>query len=64
MRNIMPDNKSKQGARDRSRVAGNEGYEVNYFATKHGITRAQARADWPDRGNDQAKLTGRVRSCK
>ena len=31
----MPDNKSKRGARDRSRVAGGEAYEVNYFARKH-----------------------------
>ena len=38
----MPDNKSKRGARDRSRVAGGEAYEVNYFARK--IIK-QARAD-------------------
>lgn len=25
------------------RVAGNEGYEVNYFANKYGISRKQAR---------------------
>jgi hypothetical protein len=30
----MPDNKSKRGKADRSRVAGNEGYEVNYFANE------------------------------
>jgi hypothetical protein len=34
----VPYNKSKRGKADRSRVAGNEGYEVNYFANKHGIT--------------------------
>ena len=39
----MADNKSKRGKPDRSRLAGNEGYEVNYFANKHGITREQAR---------------------
>jgi len=39
----MADNKSKRGKADRSRVSGSEGYEVNYFAIKHGITREQAR---------------------
>jgi hypothetical protein len=34
---------SKRGKADRSRVAGNEGYEVNYFASKHGITGEEAR---------------------
>jgi Protein of unknown function (DUF3606) len=38
----MPDNKSKRGARDRSRVAGGEAYEVNYFARKHALSRSDA----------------------
>jgi hypothetical protein len=38
----MPDNKSKRGARDRSRVAAGEDYEVNYFARKHSLSRPQA----------------------
>ena len=38
----MPDNKSKRGARDRSRVAGGEAYEVNYFVRKHAISRSDA----------------------
>jgi hypothetical protein len=52
----MPDNKSKRGARDRRRVAGDEGYEVNYFATKHGITREQARNLIRKVGNNRDKL--------
>ncbi len=52
----MPDNKSKRGKADRSRVAGNEGYEVNYFANKHGITREQARNLIKKVGSNRDKL--------
>ena len=49
--------KTKRGrAQDRRLVAGGEGYEVNYFATKHGITREQARDIIGRIGNDRAKL--------
>jgi hypothetical protein len=51
----MPDNKSKRGKPDRSRVAGNEGYEVNYFANKHGI-REEARNLIKKVGNNRDKL--------
>jgi hypothetical protein len=40
----MADDKPKRGSADRSRVSGSEPYEVAYFAKKHGITQAQARA--------------------
>jgi len=52
----MPDNKSKRGKSDRSRVSGGEGYEVNYFANKHGITREQARNLIKKVGNNRDKL--------
>jgi len=52
----MADNKSKRGKADRSRVSGSEGYEVNYFATKHGITREQARDLIKKVGNNRDKL--------
>ena len=52
----MPDNKSKRGKADRSRVAGNEGYEVRYFASKHGITQEQARNLIKKIGNNREKL--------
>ncbi|MCC7348905.1 MAG: DUF3606 domain-containing protein [Variibacter sp.] len=52
----MADNKSKRGAADRRKVSGSEGYEVNYFATKHGITREQARNLIAKVGNDRDKL--------
>ena len=51
----MADRKSKRGAEDRE-VGGSEGYEVSYFAEKHGITIAQARALIQRVGNDRAKL--------
>lgn len=52
----MVDDKMKQGQQDRSRVAGDEPYEVAYFASQHGLTQEQAR-DLIDRvGSDRAKL--------
>ncbi|MBQ1478601.1 MULTISPECIES: DUF3606 domain-containing protein [Sphingomonas] len=62
----MTDDKSKQGQQDRSRVAGEEPYEVAYFASKHGLSQGQARELIERIGNDRAeldaaaeKLTGR-----
>ena len=52
----MSDDKTKQGQQDRSRVAGNEPYEVEYFASRHGLTQAQARDLIAQVGNDRAKL--------
>ena len=52
----MSDNKKKRGAEDRRKVAGGEGYEVNYFANKHGITREQARNLIKKIGNNRDKL--------
>jgi hypothetical protein len=52
----VPDNKRKRGAADRRKVAAREGYEVNYFANKHGITREQARNLIARIGNDRNKL--------
>lgn len=52
----MADNKSKRGGADRRRVAGGEGYEVNYFARKHGISKDQAQKLIDRIGNDREKL--------
>ncbi|MGN6156075.1 MAG: DUF3606 domain-containing protein [Sphingomicrobium sp.] len=52
----MADNKSNRGGRDRSRVAAGQGYELGYFARKHGISRDQARSLIDRIGNDRAKL--------
>lgn len=40
----MEDDKIKCDAHDRSRIAGDEGYEVEYFARKDGLSGHQARA--------------------
>lgn len=39
----MADDKQMTGGQDRARVAGEQQYEVAYFAAKHGLTAAQAR---------------------
>ena len=52
----VADDKAKQGQQDRSRVAGDELYEVEYFASKHGLSQAQARDLIKRVGNDRAKL--------
>lgn len=61
----MADNKNKRGGGDRSRVAAGEGYEVSYFASKHGISAQQARDLIKEVGNDREKLNaaaGKVKS--
>jgi len=52
----MADDKSKRGGRDRATVAAGEGYEVRYFARKHGLSRDQAEQLIRRVGNDRAKL--------
>lgn len=52
----MPDDKTKTDARDRSKVAADEPYEVEYFAEKHGLSEHQARALIQTVGNDREKL--------
>ena len=52
----MADDKTKQDGRDRSRVAGDEAYEVQHFAERHGISREKARELIERHGNDRATL--------
>jgi hypothetical protein len=52
----MADDRTNRGGRDRSRVAAGEGYELGYFARKHGISRDAARKLIERVGNDRAKL--------
>jgi len=57
----MSDDKNKQDARDRNRVAGGQDYEVEFFARQNGISLEQAR-DLIDRfGNDRDKLEREAR---
>ncbi|KRB93247.1 DUF3606 domain-containing protein [Sphingomonas sp. Root720] len=60
----MADSKTKRGAADRSKVAGGEGYEVSYFARKHGITKEQAQDLIKQVGNDRDKLNAAAAKLK
>ncbi len=60
----MADNKSKRGSADRRQVAGGEGYEVNYFARKHGISKQQAEDLIKRVGNDRDKLNAAAEKLK
>lgn len=48
-------------SRDRNRVAGGQGYELGYFARKHGLSRDEARSLIERIGNDRAKLNAAER---
>lgn len=52
----MTDDTTKRGARDRTAVAGGQGYELRYFARKHGLTTAQAMDLIRRIGNNRGKL--------
>ena len=60
----MADNKSKRGGADRRQVAAGEGYEVNYFARKHGISKDQAQDLIKRVGNDREKLNAAAQKLK
>ena len=60
----MADNKAKRGGTDRRTVAAGEGYEVNYFARKHGITKQQAEDLIKRVGNDREKLNAAAAKLK
>lgn len=52
----MPDNKSKRDFRDRDRVAGDEEYEIGYFASKFGLSTPLVRELIAKHGNDRETL--------
>ena len=60
----MADDKSKVGADDRRTVAAGEGYEVRYFAGKHGITSEQARELIARVGNNREDLDAAAEKLK
>ena len=67
----MADDPNKQDGRDRSKVAGDQDYEVQYFAKANGVTPDQARElietygqrprDARARGEEDAGLNGECR---
>jgi hypothetical protein len=52
----MPDDKSKKGGQDRSRVSETEDYEVRYFADRHGANVNQAHELIRKHGSNREKL--------
>ena len=60
----MADNKSKRGGGDRGRVAAGQGYEVRYFARKHGISKQQAEDLIKRVGNDREKLNAAAQKLR
>ena len=60
----MPDDKSKSGKPDRSRVAGEQDYEVSHIAEKYGISTAEARKLIERFGNDREKLEATAETLK
>jgi hypothetical protein len=60
----MSDDKKARGAADRRMVSKSEGYEVAYFARKHGITAEQTRKLIDKIGNDRAKLNKAAEKLK
>ena len=60
----MSDDLGNIGQRDRDRVSSGEGYEVEHFARKHGLTMEQARELIARVGNDRAKLDAAAEAMK
>jgi uncharacterized protein YjcR len=52
----MPDDKTKVGEPDRSRVSADQDYEVRQLAEKHGLSPTQIRELIARVGNDREKL--------
>jgi hypothetical protein len=52
----MPDDKTKVGEPDRSKVAADQDYEVNHLAQKYGISSAEARELIERFGNNRENL--------
>lgn len=49
----MSDDKNKRDGRDRSQVAGDEDFELDYLVQKLGVTRDQVRAAIDAVGNNR-----------
>ena len=57
----MADDKTKMDARDRSQVAADERYEVEYLTEKTGVSRTQALELIRKHGNDRETLLREAR---
>jgi hypothetical protein len=52
----MADNKTKTDNRDRSKVAGDEKYEIDYLVEQLNVPRKQVLAAIQEVGNDRKKI--------
>jgi hypothetical protein len=52
----MADNRDNRSGRDRSRIAGNEDYELRYMAEKLGVTKNEVKQAIAAVGNDRKKV--------
>jgi len=53
---LMADNKNLRDDRDRSRVAGNEAYELQHIAKKMGVSQEEVRKAIQQVGNSRDKI--------
>lgn len=60
----MADDPNKKDFRDRNRVAGDQDYEVQYFAKEMGITPAQVRELIDRFGNDRGTLEAEAKKLR
>jgi hypothetical protein len=60
----MPDDKTKRGQPDRSKVAVEQDYEINYLADKHGLSSAEERDLLARFGTDREALETAIRELK
>jgi hypothetical protein len=60
----MVDNTALRGSGDRSRVAGGQDHEVQYFAEKHGLSTEQVRQLIAEHGNDRDALEAAAQQIK
>jgi hypothetical protein len=60
----MPDDKTKVGEPERSRVAADQDYEVGYLAGKYGLSAQQVRELIARVGNAREKLDQAARQLK
>lgn len=58
----MPDNKNSRDGRDRSRVAGNEEYELQHIAEKLGVSAEEVRRAIEQVGNSREKIEEHLRN--
>jgi biotin operon repressor len=53
---LMADNKNLRDDRDRSKVAGNEAYELQHIAEKMGVSQEEVRKAIQQVGNSREKV--------